>query len=186
MQHTSTLRVNLLPWREQARDKKRRQFYIRTWLILGVVVVFLTIGHVYLSMKLSEQTARNTFLQEAITSEQADITNLSQKTSQKAELLKSLNAIVSLRKQNYATIAFLNEIATVVPASIQLTRTTYSPLQATLEGTVNNNEDITQFMQQLAKSKFFSQPVLTSINDKSSEDNLLKFQLKVGFRENAA
>ena len=185
MQHTSTLRVNLLPWREHARNKKRRQFYARAWLSFGAGVLLIVVGHLYLSVIYNAQTKRNDFLQQAITTEQAEITNLSQKTAHKTELLKSLNAIVNLRQQNYRTIAFLNEIANVVPASIQLTRTAYTPVQAILEGTATNNADITQFMQQLAKSTFFAQPVLTSINDKSSDDNLLKFQLKVGFKGDA-
>lgn len=186
MQHTSTLRVNLLPWREQARNKKRRQFYLRTSMVFCTGLMLMVFAHCYLSLSLDAQMTRNAFLQQAITTEQADITNLAQKTTHKTELMKSLQAIVDLRKQNYTTITFLNEIASEVPASIQLTRIAYNPLQATLEGTVNNNEDITQFMQHLSKSNFFSQPVLTSINDKSSEDNLLKFQLKVGFRGNVS
>lgn len=186
MQRTSTLRVNLLPWREQARQKKRRQWYARAWVAFGLGLALVVIMHFYLSFILGNQAKRNQFLQQAITTEQADITNLSKKSEHKTALLQALNTIVSLRQANYETITFLNQIATVVPASIDLTRIAYTPLQAILEGNANNNADITQFMQQLAKSDYFTQPVLSSINNKSSDNNQLKFQLKVRFKDKAA
>ncbi len=186
MPHTSTLRVNLLPWREQARKKKRRQWYARSWIAFGLGATLIVIMHFYLSFILSNQTERNNFLQQAITTEQADITNLSKKSEHKTQLLQALNTIVSLRQENYTTITFLNQIASVVPASIDLTRIAYTPFQTILEGNANNNADITQFMQQLAKSNFFTQPVLSSINNQSSNNNQLKFQLKVRFKGNAS
>ncbi|HCV75571.1 PilN domain-containing protein, partial [Pseudomonas oryzihabitans] len=59
-------RINLLPWREQLREERRKQFLV----ILGGIFVLscgaVFLGDQYLSGEIARQEARNAFIQQNI------------------------------------------------------------------------------------------------------------------------
>ena len=78
------IRINLLPYREEARKAKRQQFYSLSTMvaILGALIVFL--GYSLIEGYISSQQSKNDFLKKEITAldKQLDeIKSLKEKTA---------------------------------------------------------------------------------------------------------
>ena len=81
-------RINLLPWREEARRERQRQFLysLMATLVMGAVLV-LIVG-MFFEQKISDQEARN----QRITQE---IQRLDQRIARISELDKTRNRLIS-------------------------------------------------------------------------------------------
>ena len=95
-------RINLLPWREEARRERQRQFLysLMATLVMGAVLV-LIVG-LFFDQKISDQEARN----QRITQE---IQRLDQRIARISELEKTRNRLIS-RKQIIESLQALSLI----------------------------------------------------------------------------
>jgi type IV pilus assembly protein PilN len=84
-------RINLLPWREEARKERQRQFLYSLvgTLVLGAILV-LIVG-LFFDQRISAQEARNQQIQEEINRLQTRIDRI-------AELEKTRNRLLSRRR----------------------------------------------------------------------------------------
>ena len=60
-------RINLLPWREQLREERKKEFMTVLVLIIIFAGGLVFLGDRYLNGKIDHQNARNEFLQKEIT-----------------------------------------------------------------------------------------------------------------------
>ena len=93
-------RINLLPWREEARRERQRQFMysLMVTLVLGAILV-LIIG-MFFDQRISHQESRNQQIQ-------VEINRLEQRIARIQELERTRNRLIS-RKQ---IIESLNNLA---------------------------------------------------------------------------
>ena len=57
---------NLLPWREQAREVKKKQFFTGIGLAVATAALGVFLGHSFMQNKISYQESRNQYLQSEI------------------------------------------------------------------------------------------------------------------------
>jgi len=171
--------INLLPWREQGRQIKKMRFMVALIAsVLGSLCIIL-IFHIYLSGLVGEQQQLNDVLQEAINKEQAVLNDMSSKEDEKATVDAQLQFIINLYSNSFRAVRLLNELVTLVPSSVSLNRIVRNGDTISLAGIANSENDITLFMQDIGRSPYFNQPVLSEIyQDKNSRtENTRYFQL---------
>ena len=91
-------RINLLPWREELRKEKQRQFLSILGLVfvLGVVVVMsykYTVG-----MQIDTQVQRNNFLKAEIKSLEKQIKEIEKLEAERQQLIDRMEMITSLQQ----------------------------------------------------------------------------------------
>ena len=174
------IQINLLPWREEARLRKKNQFGVGIIgsSCLGILIILFF--HLYLSSINSEQNSINADLQAAIGKEQASLTQMSSEESEKEAITLQLHTIVDLYNESYQAVRLLNELTKLVPTTISLTKIKRNGNEITLMGVALSEDDVTHFMRDIAASPYFKQPVLSSINtEKNTSGNQRNFQLEV-------
>src|SRR5690554_4631947 len=107
-------RINLLPWRENLRQERQRNFMIALigTGLLAVALVFL--GSHLVQRQISAQEARNTFLQQEIRKLDRDIESIEQLEQTRDNLLARKNVIERLQENRSMMVHLFNYLARTV------------------------------------------------------------------------
>ena len=174
------IQINLLPWREAARQEKRKRFglTIGAFVVLSIFLIFLM--HLRYAGMLRQQNARTNFLKMELAKENGELTQLNEQVKEGELIDDQLHFLTALRENSYKAVSLLDELARVIPEAVSLSRISRNETNVILFGKAVSDVQITLFMKNMTKSRIFSQPVLTEINARDSgEDASTFFQLMV-------
>lgn len=163
-------RINLLPWREEARRERQRQFLLSVLLtaILGVILVFL-IGLVF-DQKIAYQQARNQTIQQEIGRLQARINRIEQLEQTRARLLSRKRIIEDLQASRSLTVEMLDQLAKSIPVGVTLASIAQQGNNVTLSGTSQSNARVSAYLQSLADNELFLDPELDVVRASGAAD----------------
>jgi len=174
------LQINLLPWREQARLVKKKQFNLVLAGFIGLTVFFVLMIHFYFDGLINYQQKRNTFLQDQLTQAEAELAALNKKKNEVQVIDAALHFIISLREKSFQAVRLLDGLVRVVPEGVTLNKIARADNTITLLGSAQSDIQITYFMKNMENSPIFYQPTLSEISSKeTSMGDETYFQLKV-------
>lgn len=153
-------RINLLPWREEARRERQRQFLysLMGTLVLGAILV-LIVG-VFFDQKISEQEARNQRIQVEINRLEQRIARISELEETRTRLVARKQIIESLQASRSLTVELLDKLAKTIPVGITLVDVRQQGLVLTLLGTSQSNARVSAYLQSLEGMDLFVNPEL--------------------------
>ena len=113
-------RINLLPWREEARRERQRQFLysLMGTLVLGAIVV-LIVG-LFFDQRISHQEDRNQQIQVEINRLQQRINRIAELEKTRNRLLSRKQIIESLQASRSLTVELLDKMARTIPVGVTL------------------------------------------------------------------
>ncbi|MCV2509645.1 MAG: hypothetical protein N4Q32_04330, partial [Neisseriaceae bacterium] len=116
------IRLNLLPYREFAREAKKKQF--RNILLVSMFVVIASTIMLYylLNSRIETQQDRNAYLQSNIQKMSGDLKNISQMEGEKSKLLSQKKSLESLQVERFLVAKMMNDLDHITPKGIQLTK----------------------------------------------------------------
>jgi type IV pilus assembly protein PilN len=175
------VQINLLPWRERAREIKRKNFFIALAVSVGIAIFVILLFHLYYDDVISYQDKRNLFLQSQISQRQVKIDEIRKKKEEQDAIEVELQFLMGLRSKSYRAVSLLNELLKIVPDTITLSKMNRDGNSITLEGAAQSELAITGFLKSISQSPIFNQPVLAGINSatNSTEGTARFFQIKV-------
>lgn len=91
-------RINLLPWREELRKERKRQFMV-VWcatVLFGIALIF--IGDLRINNNISYQKGRNQYLQHQIAQLNEQISEIKDLRTKKEQLLERMRVIQNLQE----------------------------------------------------------------------------------------
>ena len=153
-------RSNLLPWREEARRERQRQFMysLMGTLVLGAVVV-LMVG-MFFDQQISAQEARNQQIQVEINRLEQRIARIAELERTRDRLLSRKQIIESLQASRSLTVELLDKLAKTIPVGITLTNVRQQGNNLTLLGTSQSNARVSAYLQSLEGMDLFVKPEL--------------------------
>jgi type IV pilus assembly protein PilN len=153
-------RINLLPWREEARRERQRQFLYSLvgTLVLGAVLV-LIVG-LFFDQKISTQEARNQQIQSEINRLQQRINRIAELEKTRNRLLSRKQIIEQLQASRSMTVELLDKLARSVPVGITLTDVRQQGPMVTLIGTSQSNARVSAYLHSLDEMDLFVNPEL--------------------------
>ena len=170
--------INLLPYRELAREKQRKQFtqQIVLFALLGAIVS----GGIwfYLDSVIATQRQRNTQIQNAIDEAKSQEARVTELRTQKEQLLAKKKKVEELQILRGMASKSVSAIEKALPPGLYLTNLTTSGNGYALTGMASSENRIAVFMSNLPKTGMFNAPILSSIK---KEGNGQVFALKVEF-----
>jgi type IV pilus assembly protein PilN len=153
-------RINLLPWREELRRERQRQFMLSTMMtaVLGVILVFL-IGLVF-DQRIKHQEVRNQTIQGEINRLQARITRIEQLEQTRERLLSRKRIIEDLQASRSLTVELLDKLAKSIPVGVTLRTVRQQGMNVSLSGFSQSNARVSAYLQSLDSNDLFLQPDL--------------------------
>ena len=153
-------RINLLPWREEARRERQRQFLysLMGTLVLGAILVLL-VG-LFFDQRISQQESRNQQIQVEINRLEQRIARIRELEVTRNRLLSRKQIIESLQASRSLTVELLDKLAKTIPVGITLANVRQQGTRLTLLGTSQSNARVSAYLQSLDEMDLFIRPEL--------------------------
>ena len=173
-------RINLLPWREERRKQRQREFIsIAAGSVVLMLLVILYV-HLHISGMIDNQESRNQYLQKNIKQVEAKIKEIKELEKQKQQLIARMKVIERLQGNRPEVVHLFDEIVKAVPDGLYLASLQQKQSQLVLKGRAQSNARVSAFMRNLDASAWFKQPVLDVIEvNKGKEESTRSFTLHV-------
>ena len=161
-------RINLLPWREEARRERQRQFLysLMGTLVLGAILV-LMVG-LFFDQRISHQESRNQQIQVEINRLEQRIARIKELENTRNRLLSRKQIIESLQASRSLTVELLDKLAKTIPVGITLTNVRQQGTRLTLLGSSQSNARVSAYLQSLEEMDLFLRPELQYVRAASS------------------
>lgn len=182
-------RINLLPWREELRQERQRQFMMSLLLslVLGIVLVFL-IGMIF-DQAIQKQQVRNQTIQAEIARLDVRIRRIEELEETRSRLLSRKQIIEQLQASRSLTVEMLDQMAKTIPVGVTLNAIAQQGMNVTLTGTSQSNARVSAYLQSLADNELFVEPDLTFVRTASQAENPTEpyeFSIRVKLRNRVA
>ncbi|MFO7594001.1 MAG: PilN domain-containing protein [Pseudomonadota bacterium] len=163
-------RINLLPWREELRLQKKKEFLTVVGMsaILAAVVVLAV--HIYMAGLIGFQEEQNNILKNEIKLVEKKIKEIEDLERQKEQLIARMQVIEELQANRPEIVYLFDEIANVLPDGLYLTKISQEKRTIKLNGKAQSNARVSAFMRRLEASEWFSEPRLDIISTKKERD----------------
>ena len=178
-------RINLLPWREEKRRERQRQFMSSLLLtaILGVVLVFAA-GFIF-DQKISHQQSRNEMVQREIKALEVRIKRIAELERTRARLISRKQVIERLQASRSTTVELLDKLAKTIPVGVTLTTIQQQGKDLALIGTSQSNARVSAYLRELEKNDLFVSPQLDYVRSAANPVTATEpyqFSIKVKLR----
>ncbi len=173
-------KINLLPWREELRNKKKKDFINAIFLAVLVTGLILGLTHMYIDGEKSYQDTRNEMLQKEIAILDEKIVAIKSIEEKKAKLLAKIDLITKLQTSRPEIVHLFDEIPRVTPDGIFISKFMQLGNGVTFEGKSESNARVSAFMKGIEASMWLTDPKLDVIRtpDKNEKGQLSDFVLK--------
>lgn len=169
-------RINLLPYREEIKQRKQQQFKV---LMLGAFAVGLGLAaatYLGIDNAISNQEGRNNFLQTEIDRLDRELGEIDKLQQEKEAFLAKKLKVEELQEKRYQAAYILDSLNTLTPDNTYLTALeAESPTSYKISGRAISDNKIAVMMRSLPSTGIFLQPELLSIK---KVDNYQEFTLK--------
>ncbi|HZQ62811.1 MAG TPA: PilN domain-containing protein [Casimicrobiaceae bacterium] len=182
----TTIRINLLPHREQKRAARQRQFigFGITLVVLGLSVVGLV--HFFLAAKIEDQESRNKLLKTEIAKLDDQIKEIDKLREQTQALLSRKQVVETLQSNRTDAVHLLDQMVRQLPDGIYLKSLRQTGTKVTIVGYAQSNARVSTLMRNIDSSPWLAQPELVEIKAVSSpnvkdtriNEFILNFQMR--------
>ena len=173
-------RINLLPWREERRKARQKEFGVMLALaaLAGVLVAFLVFS--FYKGQISGQNARNEYLRGEITKVDEQIKEIDALDQKKSKLLARKEVIEELQSNRSQMVHLFDSLVRTIPEGVALTAIKQEGEILTLSGRSQSNARVSTYMRNLESSGWMTNPDLNVIEAKEGNPGLpYEFTLKV-------
>ncbi len=172
-------KINLLPWREELRKQKQKDFLNSMALSVLVGIIILSLVHTYIGGLKAYQEQRNQILQNEIALLDKKIVDIKNIEEKKRKLLAKIDLIQKLQESRPEIVHLFDEIPKTTPDGVFLTKLTQTGSELIFEGKSQSNARISAFMRAIEASPWLQTPTLNVIQSpvKQSSDKVETEQL---------
>ena len=165
-------RINLLPWREELRKRRQRDFGVLAGLsVLAMAVVVLGV-HTYFSGRIEFQQSRNEYLQQQIALLDKRIKEIEELDQEKSSLLARMEIIQQLQASRPEIVHLFDEIVESLPDGVYLTKFAQKGRSLSLEGVAQSNARVSSLMRNTDASAWMENPALVEIKARSKSQDV--------------
>lgn len=173
-------RINLLPWREERRKARQKEFFGMLGLaVVAGILVSILIYSLYGGW-IAGQNARNEYLRGEITKVDGQIKEIQELDKKKAKLLARKEVIEQLQANRSQMVHLFDSLVRTIPDGVALTSIKQEGDILTLNGRSQSNARVSTYMRNLESSGWMTNPDLNVIEAKEGNPALpYEFNLKV-------
>ncbi len=155
--------INLLPWREESRREKKREFlgYLAVTLLAGLVAVVFWVFLV--NQRIETQQARNALLSKEIAALDEKVKEINELKKRREQVLARMRVIQELQGNRPDVVRVFDELVRVLPEGVYLETLSRQGENISLVGYAESNNRIAAMMRAIESSYKFDEPSLTKV-----------------------
>jgi type IV pilus assembly protein PilN len=153
-------RINLLPWREQERKVRRREFLVAAGGAVLASIVLIGFGKLVYSSLTDAQSEKNNLLKREIVKLDAQIADIQDLENRKQRLVARMEIIERLQRKRPEIVHLFDEIVKTVPEGVYLTQIKQSGNSLEIHGVAQSSTRVSTFMRNIDASAWMDNPQL--------------------------
>ena len=158
-----SIRVNLLPHREERRKAQRKQLGILAGMVAALAIAIVVLVHGVIAGYISVQADRNTFLKKENASLDKEIDEIKKLQGEIAALLARKQVIERLQTDRAQVVHLLDQLVRQVPDGVYLKTIRQQGRRIALNGYSQSNARVSTLMRNMSSSPYLENPVLIEI-----------------------
>ncbi len=162
-------RVNLLPWRDELRKERQKNFAIAAAVAALVGITAVWGARMEINSRISYQQARNNILTEEIRILDTKIEEILGLERQKERLLARMEIIDTLQSSRPEIVHLFDEIVTTVPDGVYLTSIKQIGPRLEIKGMAESSTRVSAYMRHIDDSEWLTNPVLEVVETKDGD-----------------
>lgn len=170
-------RINLLPWRQQERARRQKEFGIAA---IGAVLAAAAVTLVTswgVSAAIDRQRDRNELLKQEIADLDRQITEILGLEAQKQRLLARMEIIERLQRSRPEVVHVFDQLARTLPDGVYLTSVKQNDKRIELKGVAQSSTRVSTFMRNIEGSAWLQDPQLQVVETAKQGGNGSNFTL---------
>lgn len=174
-------RINLLPWREQLREERKKRFLTALAGVLVAAVGTLFLVDQYLSSAINHQMARNALVEKEIVQLDDRIKEISELKARRKQLLERMKIIQDLQGNRPIIGRMFDQLARTLPDGVYFSEVKMAGSLISISGAAESNNRVSDLMRNLDASDWLEAPSLTEVKATTTGavDQANLFQLTV-------
>lgn len=161
--------INLLPWREERRQQHLQEFQKMMFLAFLVAGGILYIAIMFADSLVTEQTNRNTFLDEEIAKVDAKIAEIKTIEKERNKLLARMQIIQDLQESRPKVVKVLDALANILPDGVHIEKLSREGEKITINGMAESNARVSVLMNKIDANAEFEESKLQVVKKGSSQ-----------------
>ena len=179
-----SVHINLLPYRDERRRMRQRQFGTQIGLVAALALAIVLLVHMLVSGNIGAQQERNQFLKQELARLDKDIGEIGRLKQEVAALLARKQVIERLQSDRAQAVHLLDQLVRQVPEGVYLRQVKQVGLGINLQGYSQANARVSTLMRNLAESAYLENPVLVEIKSATVNNRRVsEFSMNVSLRE---
>lgn len=160
--------INLLPWREGLREKKRKQFF--ACLVASGVCALIAMVVVWsvLTYRLEDQEQANQLISSSNQELDTKLAKIESLQTQRNTVIERMRLIQGLQGQRPVSVRLLDEFVRMIPDQMYLTRVTRVANRITIEGRADHPDTVAIMLRQMKSSPWFNNALMNSFEVKQT------------------
>lgn len=182
--------INLLPYREEKRKRRKLAFFGGTGLAALFGATLVVAGYGLLQQLTDEQESRNRYLSNEIGRLDAQIKDIANLRAEIESLKSRQRAVEDLQTDRNTPVHLINELARHTPEGIYLTSIRQADKVVTVTGIAQTNERVSEFLRNTSRnSEWLERPELMEIKlanvsaNTRDQKRLFEFSLRVSIKQ---
>lgn len=156
--------INLLPHREERRQRRKKAFYAGLGLAAAFGVAIGALWYLVLQQLISTQQERNAYLTAEIRKLETQIKDIATLKAEIESLKARQKAVEDLQTDRNIPVYLLNELVKQTPEGVYLTAIKQDDQVVSVTGIAQTNERVSEFLRNTAySSEWLEKPELVEI-----------------------
>jgi len=164
-------RINLLPWREQERKVRRREFSVAVGAAVVAALIFALGGKLVYSSRIDAQNEKNNLLKKEIVKLDAEIADIQDLEDRKQRLVARMEIIEKLQRKRPEIVHQFDELVRTVPDGVYLTSLKQTANKLEIKGVAQSSTRVSTFMRNIDSSTWMDNPELQVVETAKDSSN---------------
>lgn len=161
--------INLLPWREELRQERQKNFLIILFAVAALAAGLVFLVHRYYDAEIDGQNARNQYLQAENAKLDRQIARIDRLEETRSRLIERKQVIEDLQANRTLMVHLFDQMVRTVPDGIRLLNVQQAGQELTITGTSQSSARVSTYLRNLESSEFLHDPRLRIVEAEVAE-----------------
>jgi len=156
-------RINLLPWRDELREERKKQFVIVLFGVLVIAAGLVFLSNLFVSDLLDNQNARNSYLQKEIAALDERIKQVREIREMRTQLLGRMQVIQDLQSNRSVMPRLFDQLVRTLPDGVYYSSLSMQGQRISINGFAESNNRVSTLMRNLEASPWLAGATLSGV-----------------------
>lgn len=174
-------RINLLPWRDQLREERKKQFLVTLVGVLILACACVLLADQYFNGKIDQQNSRNELIRTENAALDFRIKEIRELKTRRQQLVERMKIIHDLQGNRPIVARVFDQLVRTLPDGVYFTDLKMTGQTISIEGAAESNNLVSSLMRNQDASDWLSTPNLTEVKALNADrlDQTNSFKLTV-------